>query len=187
MSCHCSLRPEQPDSAVSTPEYITDPFHPGRRTRPLRSARRVHHRKSHHQGPHDNRADQLHHPPSAYDLRKLRDKDLLAKPGRSRRYTYHHNQPAPSLPFSHYANRSSHPSWPVSAAHAWDATPHLGPGRPRLRNPPHQHAGPLPRPRHHYRHRRGIDNFLSIEVRKLLERSRGVGSLVRVALIGAGR
>jgi hypothetical protein len=63
---------------------------------------------------------------AAYDLRKLRDRDLLANPGRSRRYTSHHNQPAPSLPFSRYANRSSHPSWPVSAAHAWDATPHLG-------------------------------------------------------------
>src|SRR5690348_1280996 len=32
-------------------------------------------------------------------------------------------------------------------------TRHLDPHRPRLRDPPHRHAEPLPRPRHHGRRR----------------------------------
>jgi hypothetical protein len=64
---------------------------------------------------------------AAYDLRKLRGKDLLAKPGRSHCYTYYHQQPAPSPPCWHCATRSSAPSSPGSEAHDWAANPPTGP------------------------------------------------------------
>ena len=60
-------------------------------------------------------------------------------------------QPAPSPPCSPSATRSSPRSWPASAAPAADANPPLDPHRPRLRDPPHRHADPLPRPRDHAR------------------------------------
>ena len=65
---------------------------------------------------------------AAYDLRKLRGKDLVAKPGRTRRYhlapqtARHHRRPARPC-----ASRSSHPSSPASAAPAWDANRPPGP------------------------------------------------------------
>jgi hypothetical protein len=51
---------------------------------------------------------------AAYDLRKLRGKDLLIKPGRSRRYRVPAPaRPAPSPRSSHSATTSSRPSWPA--------------------------------------------------------------------------
>jgi hypothetical protein len=65
---------------------------------------------------------------AAYDLRKLRGKELLVKPGRSRRYQVPaHRPPAPSRPCWPCAIRSSAPSWPVSAAPGWAASPPTGP------------------------------------------------------------
>lgn len=102
---------------------------------------------------------------AAYDLRKLRGKDLMVKPGRSRR-CHLSAQPARTItallilreqviaPI--LAGVRSPPNGPQ--------TRHLDPRRSRLRSPPYQHAIPLPPPRHHHRSRRGIDNFLSIEV-----------------------
>jgi hypothetical protein len=59
---------------------------------------------------------------AAYDLRKLRGKNLVVKPGRSRRY----QTPAPSPPCSLSATRSSPRSSPASAARGWDANPPPG-------------------------------------------------------------
>jgi hypothetical protein len=66
---------------------------------------------------------------AAYDLRKLRGKQLVDKPGRTRRYIVM-PQPArtiaPSPPCSPSATRSSPRSSPGSAAPAWDANPRTG-------------------------------------------------------------
>jgi hypothetical protein len=64
---------------------------------------------------------------AAYDLRKLRGKHLIVKPGRTRRYKIPRTPPAPSPPCSPSATRSSAPSSPASAAHEWDANPRPGP------------------------------------------------------------
>jgi hypothetical protein len=57
---------------------------------------------------------------AAYDLRKLRGKQLVAKPGRARRYHIPHPPHAPSSPCSPSATRSSPRSSPRCAA------PHVG-------------------------------------------------------------
>jgi hypothetical protein len=99
----------------------------------------------------------------AYDLRKLRGKDLVIKPGRSRRY--HLSTQAASTIAALLTLREQVIA-PILAGvrspTARTQTHHLDPRRPRLRNPPHQHADPLPRPRYHHRSRRRIDNILSI-------------------------
>ena len=64
---------------------------------------------------------------AAYDLRKIRGKQLLDKPARSRRYHVGHSPHAPSPPCSPSATRSSPPSSPVFAAPGWDANPRTGP------------------------------------------------------------
>jgi hypothetical protein len=69
---------------------------------------------------------------SAYDLRKFRAKNLITKPGRTRRYHVPRKPPAPSPPCSPSATRSSAPSWPESAALAWDASPPPGPAWTRV-------------------------------------------------------
>ena len=99
---------------------------------------------------------------AAYDLRKLRGKDLIAKPGRTRRYHVRSTPPAPSPPCWHCATRSSPRSWPASAAHARDANPPPGPASTTTTKPSASACRPLPRPRHHTRLRRRIDNILSI-------------------------
>ena len=64
---------------------------------------------------------------AGYDLRKLRGKQLVDKPGRTRRYQVAPRPRAPSPPCSPCATRSSPRSWPRCAAHAWDANPRTGP------------------------------------------------------------
>src|SRR6476469_4392260 len=59
---------------------------------------------------------------AGYDLRKLRGKHLVDKPGRTRRWLR-----APSPPCSPCAIRSSPRSSPAAAARTWDANPHTGP------------------------------------------------------------
>jgi hypothetical protein len=111
---------------------------------------------------------------AAYDLRTLRGKDLLVKPGRSRRYhlpptSPDHHRPAHPARAGHQPHPHRHPQ-PTTGTQ----THHLDPHRPRLRNPPHQHANPLPRPRyHHPRDRRSIDNFCRSGSRKRLGDLRG--------------
>jgi hypothetical protein len=101
---------------------------------------------------------------AAYDLRKLRGKELLVKPGRSRRYQV--PPPAartiaglltPARP-GHRPHPGRYPQPPAGP----QARP-LDRRRPRLRDLARRHAGPLRRPRHHNQ-RRGIDNILSIRV-----------------------
>jgi hypothetical protein len=57
---------------------------------------------------------------AAYDLRKLRAKALITKPGRSRCYVVPPAGARTSLLFSPCATRSSPPSSPACAAHASD-------------------------------------------------------------------
>jgi len=103
---------------------------------------------------------------AAHDLRKLRGKHLVVKPGPTRRY----HVPGASRP---HHRGAAHPPRPGHRPHprrrpptqtrtpTQDPHPH----RPRLRKPPRRDAHPLPRPRHRHR---GIDNNLSIPTRKRL-------------------
>jgi len=63
----------------------------------------------------------------AYDLRKLRGKQLLDKPGRSRRYHVPDHAARTSPASSRSATTSSLPSSPASAAPASAASPPRGP------------------------------------------------------------
>jgi len=103
----------------------------------------------------------------AYDLRKLRGKQLVIKPGRTRRYhvpgdaartiaallTVRDKVIAPLL--AGIRNTTTRPP-----------TQNLDHHRPRLRNPPARHANPVQRPRHLYQDSRRIDNILSIAPRQ---------------------
>ena len=64
---------------------------------------------------------------AAYDLRKLRGKQLVDKPARTRRYRVPRWPRAPSPPCSPCATRSSPRSSPRCAAPGWDANPRTGP------------------------------------------------------------
>jgi hypothetical protein len=97
----------------------------------------------------------------AYDLRKLRGKELIIKPGQTRRYHLtpqrgHHRRPVNPARARHRA----HPGWRAQPTQGPQAH-RLDQRRPRLREDPHRHANPLPRPGHP---RRRIDNILSIGV-----------------------
>ena len=100
---------------------------------------------------------------AAYDLRKLRGKGLVSKPGRARRYQISPHA-ARSIAGNTYPARPGHRPDPRRRPQPAPGpqTRHLDQHRPRLRDPPHRHAEPLPRPRHH--RRRGIDNILSIRI-----------------------
>ena len=97
---------------------------------------------------------------AAYDLRKLRGKDLIAKPGRTRRY---HLEPQNAGTIAALLDpaRAGHRTHPRRRPQPPDGAQahHLDQRRPRLREDPHRHANPLPRPGHP---RRRIDNILSI-------------------------
>jgi hypothetical protein len=103
---------------------------------------------------------------AAYDPCKLRGKQLLVKPDRTRRYHVpghaapHHRRAAHPPRARHRANPGRRPPTPTGTPPE-DLHPH----RPRLREPPRRHAHPLHPPRD--QHRR-IDNKLSITLRKPL-------------------
>ena len=107
----------------------------------------------------------------AYDLRKIRAKGLIDKPGRTRRY-----QVPPDAAAHHTALASSVIRGQPHPRRRAESTPrpqarHLDRRRPRLRNNPHRHADPLYRPGIvQGSPRRGIDNVLSILLRKPLDR-----------------
>jgi hypothetical protein len=63
---------------------------------------------------------------AAYDLRKIRGKQLLDNPHGLAVTTSHPRLHAPSPPCSPSATRSSPRSWPRCAARAWDANPRTG-------------------------------------------------------------
>ncbi len=117
---------------------------------------------------------------AAYDLRKLRGKNSSANPAATR--CSHHCRPPGTTRPRHRTRPRRHPKPPD-----WPQTRHLDPHRPRLRNPPHQHANPLPPPRHHHRSRRGIDNFLSIEVPQAPRAECATWSALRPIDSGVGR
>ena len=100
---------------------------------------------------------------AAYDLRKLRSKGLVAKPGRTRRY---HVPPSAARTIAALLTLRDQVIAPPSGRGPQPAqrtqTCKLDPHRSRLRNPPDRHADPLPRPRHHHSRRCRIDNILSI-------------------------
>ena len=89
---------------------------------------------------------------------------------RSRRCRPHHRRPA-HLPRSrHRADPRGSPQPP----HGPQAR-HLDRHRPRLRDPPHQHADPVPARRHRNAASRRIDNILSIGGMQAPSRARGAG------------
>ena len=69
----------------------------------------------------------------------------------------HHRRPARPARSGHRAHPRRRPQPPTRPQ-----TRHLDPRRPRLRNPPHRHANPVPRPRHQPPAAPRIDNILSI-------------------------
>ena len=64
---------------------------------------------------------------AAYDLRKLRGKQLVDKPARTRRYLVPALAARTIAALLTLATRSSPRSWPRCAAPAWDANPRTGP------------------------------------------------------------
>ena len=113
---------------------------------------------------------------ASYDLRKLRGKGLTGKPGRTRRY----HRPASGRP------DHRRPARPPRPRHRADpggsAQPPHGPQaqdldrrRPRLRDPPHRHADPVPARRHRNAAIRRMDNILSIGGMQAPSRARGAG------------
>ena len=64
---------------------------------------------------------------AAYDLRKLRGKQVVSKPAGPAATTSRRRRPGPSPRCSPSAITSSHPSWPGSAAPGWAANPRTGP------------------------------------------------------------
>ena len=80
---------------------------------------------------------------AAYDLRKLRGKNLAGKPGRTRRYQIPPVPPASSAPCSPSGTRSSRRSWPASAVPAAAVRPPLDRHRPALPGAPHRDEGPV--------------------------------------------
>jgi hypothetical protein len=64
---------------------------------------------------------------AAYDLRKFRGKELIAKPGRTRRYHLSPQTAGTIAALLTLREQSSHRSSPASAAPAWDANRPPGP------------------------------------------------------------
>ena len=107
------------------PEQATHPHRPRRGTRPVRRTRRVHRRRPGRQGPrHHRRHTAYTTRQAAYDLRKLRGKHLVRKPGRSRRYQVPANRP--------HHRRPAHPPRPDHRPH-----PRRSPQPPKGRKPAH--------------------------------------------------
>jgi hypothetical protein len=111
---------------------------------------------------------------TTYDIRKLRAKELFVKPDRSRRYQVP-PEAAPTitaLSVPRYQVVSQPYPRRSSQSTTRPQTCCLDAHRPRLRVPPHRHAGPLQRSRHRHQCRPGgcMDNLLSITRRKLLVR-----------------
>ena len=101
---------------------------------------------------------------AAYDLRKLRGKELVVKPGRTRRY---HVTPQTRGTIAALLTLRDHVIAPILAGVRSPRTGpqahHLDHRRPRLRDPPHRHANPLHATSASSSTRRRIDNILSIE------------------------
>ena len=100
---------------------------------------------------------------AAYDLRKLRGKGLAVKPGKTRRY---HIPPRAARTIAALLTIRDQVIGPILVG---VRSPRLGrkprrldPCGPRLRDPPHRHADPLPRPGHHTGRSSRIDNILSM-------------------------
>jgi len=115
----------RPSAGSSTTRLLTIPVHrPGAR----------HHRAN---------LRSLQHPPAAYDLRKLRGKQLVIKPGRTRRY---HVPGDAALTIAALLTIRDNVTAPLIAA---IRTPRRGrppkhwTHRPRLRNPPPRHPSPI--------------------------------------------
>ena len=111
---------------------------------------------------------------AAYDLRKLRGKQLVDKPGRTRRY---HVPPPAARTISALLTLRDHviapdPRRSPQPPHG-PQTQDLDRRRPRLRDPPHRHADPVPARRHRDAASRHIDNILSIGECKRSENASG--------------
>ena len=105
---------------------------------------------------------------AAYDLRKLRGKQLVDKPGRTRRY---HVPPPAARTISALLTLRDHIIAPILAgvrSPRMGRKPKLDRRRPRLRVPVHRHADPVQARRHRNAPSRRIDNILSIRECKLL-------------------
>jgi hypothetical protein len=112
---------------------------------------------------------------AAYDLRKLRGKHLVVKPGRSHRYQV--PTPAACTIAGLLALRDQ-VIGPILAGSAAPTGPQARPldgHRPRLRDPTHRHADPLRRLGHRRIAARHNDNILSIRVPQAARRGADQG------------
>ena len=101
--------------------------------------------------------------PGVYDLRKLRGKHLLVRPGQTRRCQVPEDaaRALAALPTVRDQIASILGGIRVPRQERTRGQPDQS--RPRLRNPPRRRATPLSRPRHLHRHaHRGMNNILSI-------------------------
>ena len=120
--------------------------HPGRPVRGTRAVRRLgglHRRRVHHQGPHDGRAQRLHHPASRLRPAQTPREGADRQPG-TRRY---HLTPQNAGTIAALLTLREHVIGPILAgvrSPRRDATHHLDQRRPQLREDPHRHANPLP-------------------------------------------
>jgi hypothetical protein len=73
------------------------------------------------------------------------------------------------------ATRSSAPSCRSPQPSHGTQARHLDPRGPRLRDPPHRHADPLPQPRHHARRSSRINNILSMAEMHVSSQARPAG------------
>jgi hypothetical protein len=144
-------------------EQATDPGRAGGGPGAFGRTRRLHRRRPGRQGAGDGRPDRLHHPPGrlrpAQAPRQGPDRQtrpVTALPGPPTRRPHHRRPARPARP-GHRPHPGRYPQPPTRPQ-----TRPLDRHRPRLRDPPHRHADPLRRPRHHHQQCRGIDNLLSI-------------------------
>jgi DNA-binding transcriptional ArsR family regulator len=101
-------------------------------------------------------------PQASYHLRKLRGKNLIGKPGRTRRYQV---PPGAARTIAGLPALHDYVIGPVLAGIRTPARAQARPPDPhrrRLPDPPRRHAGPLSRPRHRDAASSRIDNILSM-------------------------
>ena len=159
ISCRCPPTGRQPGRRHRC-EQAPHPRRPGRRARPGPVSRRVHRGRYGRQGPRHDRADPAGYTTrqAAYDLRKLRGKQLISKPGQDppllvcpARRPDHIGAAHPPGP-RHRADPRRRPRSRRGRPRPDQADPH----RPGLRDPPDRHGNPVPPPGHPARPSRGI-------------------------------
>ncbi len=102
----------------------------------------------------------------AYDQRKLRGKQLVTKPGLTRRYHVPGDAARTTTALLTLRDKVIAPSLPQSAHHDEAAHPRTGPPSTATTKPPPRHAYPVQPRRHLHQDSRRIDDILAIAPRQ---------------------